>query len=58
MAAGNQGSSYVNNLVTPIQRRAKFPEYAMEMCLKPLVELCGPSDWLAGHDADNNGLLM
>ncbi|NEP14337.1 MAG: hypothetical protein F6K14_29910, partial [Symploca sp. SIO2C1] len=56
-AAGIQGSSYVNNLVTPIQRRAAFPQYAMEMCLKPLVELCGPDDWVAGYDLDENGVL-
>jgi hypothetical protein len=41
-----QGSSYVNNFVTPIQRRAKFPEYVMEICRKPLVEECNPADWV------------
>jgi hypothetical protein len=42
---GNQGSSYLNNFVTPIQRRVNFPEYVMEMCQKPLVSECGPGDW-------------
>jgi hypothetical protein len=40
-----QGSSYVNNFVTPIQRRANFPEYVMEICRNRLVEECGPNDW-------------
>jgi hypothetical protein len=43
---GPQGSSYVNNFVTPIQRRATFPEYVMEICRKRLVEECGPKDWV------------
>jgi len=43
---GPQGSSYVNNFVTPIQRRATFPEYVMEICRKRLVEECGPNDWV------------
>jgi hypothetical protein len=47
---GNQGSSYVNNFVTPIQRRADFGEYVMEICRKPLVEQCGPTDWVVGYD--------
>jgi len=55
---GIQGSSYVNNFVTPIQRRAEFPQYAMEMCLRPLVELCEPDDWVAGHDANGDGVLV
>jgi len=45
-----QGSSYVNNFVTPIQRRANFPEYVMEMCQKRLVEECGPNDWFVYED--------
>jgi len=44
--SGNQGSSYLNNFVTPIQRRAEFPEYVMEICRKPLVAECGPIDWV------------
>jgi len=48
---GNQGSSYVNNFVTPIQRRADFGEYVMEICRKPLVEQCGPTDWVVGYDS-------
>lgn len=43
--AGIQGSSYVNNYVTPIQERGNFPEYVMEICRQPLVELCQPQDW-------------
>ena len=46
-ATGSQGSSYVNNFVTPIQRRVQdFPEYVMEICRKPLVEQCGPNEWV------------
>ncbi|WP_017319139.1 hormogonium polysaccharide biosynthesis protein HpsA [Mastigocladopsis repens] len=40
-----QGSSYLNNFVTPIQRRAKFNEYVMEVCLKLPVSQCTPNDW-------------
>jgi hypothetical protein len=46
--SGPQGSSYLNNFVTPIQRREKFPEYVMEICRKPLVSECGPDDWYVG----------
>ena len=42
----HQGSSYVNNFVTPIQRRVKFGEYVMEMCRKERVEACEPDDWI------------
>jgi hypothetical protein len=41
-----QGSSYVNNFITPIQRRVKFGEYVMEMCRKERVETCEPNDWV------------
>ncbi|MFE1747592.1 hormogonium polysaccharide biosynthesis protein HpsA [Coleofasciculus sp. H7-2] len=45
-ATGIQGSSYVNNFVTPIQRRVVgFPEYLMEMCTKVPVSSCTPADW-------------
>jgi hypothetical protein len=40
-----QGSSYVMNDVTPIQRRTSFPAYLMEACLKKPVSECGPDDW-------------
>jgi hypothetical protein len=41
------GSSYVMNGVTPIQRRVNgFPEYQMEVCKKLPVSECGPQDWL------------
>jgi len=39
-------SSYFNNYVTPVQRRGKFSEYVMEMCLKPSVSACEPDDWV------------
>ncbi|MBN3891875.1 MAG: hypothetical protein HWQ43_22855 [Nostoc sp. JL31] len=45
-------SSYLNNFVTPIQRRGDFPEYVMEMCFKIPVSECQPSDWYVGLDSD------
>ncbi|MEH1900027.1 MAG: hormogonium polysaccharide biosynthesis protein HpsA [Nostoc sp.] len=43
---GTQGSSYLNNLVTPIQRRITAPEYLMEVCPKLPVSACDPgTDW-------------
>ena len=47
-ANGFQGSSYANNFVTPIQRRALFPEFVMEICRKIPVSECGPKDWFVG----------
>ncbi|MEG4024152.1 hormogonium polysaccharide biosynthesis protein HpsA [Microcoleus sp. S13C4] len=44
-------SSYFNNFVTPVQRRASFPEYVMEICRKLPVSACGPNDWVVGIDA-------
>ncbi|MGB3641948.1 MAG: hormogonium polysaccharide biosynthesis protein HpsA, partial [Rivularia sp. (in: cyanobacteria)] len=45
--SGDQsGSSYVNNFITPIQRRVKFAEYVMEMCPKLPVETCEADDWV------------
>lgn len=45
-STGNQtGSTYVTNGVTPIQRRATFTEYKMEICRKLPVAACGPGDW-------------
>jgi type II secretory pathway pseudopilin PulG len=48
-------SSYFNNFITPVQRRAndsiKFPEYVMEICRKFPVSACGPNDWVVGIDA-------
>ncbi|MBO1348754.1 MAG: hormogonium polysaccharide biosynthesis protein HpsA [Hormoscilla sp. GUM202] len=41
-------SSYFNNFVTPVQRRTNFHEYVMEICRKPMVELCTPDDWVVG----------
>ncbi|MBN4003918.1 MAG: hypothetical protein HWQ58_19810 [Nostoc sp. LPT] len=48
----NNNSSYVNNFVTPIQRRGSFPEYVMEMCFKIPVSECQPGDWYVGLDSD------
>ncbi|MEH2382303.1 MAG: hormogonium polysaccharide biosynthesis protein HpsA [Nostoc sp.] len=45
-------SSYLNNFVTPIQRRGSFPEYVMEMCFKIPVSECQPGDWYVGLDSD------
>ena len=41
----HQGSSYLNNFVTPIQRRVKFGEYLMEVCTKLPVSSCTSGDW-------------
>ncbi|MEG4580425.1 hormogonium polysaccharide biosynthesis protein HpsA [Microcoleus sp. MON1_C5] len=38
-------SSYFNNFVTPVQRRALLPEYLMEVCKKLPVSECGDADW-------------
>ncbi|MEA5598948.1 hormogonium polysaccharide biosynthesis protein HpsA [Rivularia sp. UHCC 0363] len=40
-----QGSSYVNNFVTPIQRRVTFNEYLMEVCPRIPVHTCSAGDW-------------
>ncbi|OYD94139.1 hypothetical protein CDG77_12630 [Nostoc sp. 'Peltigera membranacea cyanobiont' 213] len=48
----DSNSSYLNNFVTPIQRRGSFPEYVMEMCFKIPVSECQPSDWYVGLDTD------
>ncbi|MEH2301661.1 MAG: hormogonium polysaccharide biosynthesis protein HpsA [Nostoc sp.] len=41
-----KSSSYLNNLVTPIQRRRTAPEYLMEVCPKLPVSACDPvTDW-------------
>ncbi|MEH2317582.1 hormogonium polysaccharide biosynthesis protein HpsA [Nostoc sp.] len=41
-----KNSSYLNNLVTPIQRRKSAPEYLMEVCPKLPVSACDPvTDW-------------
>ncbi len=45
-------SSYFNNFVTPIQRRATFPEYVMEMCYKLTISECGAGDWYVGIGTD------
>ena len=43
--SGYQGSSYLNNFVTPIQRRVEFGEYLMEVCTKIPVSSCTAGDW-------------
>ncbi|HBL11521.1 MAG TPA: hypothetical protein DD379_08965, partial [Cyanobacteria bacterium UBA11162] len=58
-------SSYFNNFVTPVQRRAidpanptddtkGFPEYVMEICRKLPVSECQPGDWVVGYNSDGN----
>lgn len=49
-------SSFFNNFVTPVQRRAGFGEYVMEMCRKLPISACGPSDWTIGYDDEGDGL--
>ena len=49
-----RNSSYLNNFVTPIQRRGNFPEYVMEMCFKLPVSECGSDDWYVGYDGEFN----
>ncbi|MEH2015576.1 hormogonium polysaccharide biosynthesis protein HpsA [Nostoc sp.] len=52
-ASGTQGSSYLNNFVTPIQRRKNAPEYLMEVCPKLPVSACNPgTDWYVTVPAD------
>ncbi|MEH1862402.1 MAG: hormogonium polysaccharide biosynthesis protein HpsA [Nostoc sp.] len=50
-------SSYLNNFVTPIQRRGSFPEYVMEMCFKIPVSECRETDWYIGYDGDNDNTI-
>ncbi|MEH2324474.1 MAG: hormogonium polysaccharide biosynthesis protein HpsA [Nostoc sp.] len=53
-----QGSSYLNNFVTPIQRRINDtsnlkPEYLMEVCPKLPVSACDPgADWWVALPGD------
>ncbi|MBH8574213.1 hypothetical protein I8752_14540 [Nostocaceae cyanobacterium CENA369] len=46
-------SSYLNNFVTPIQRRVTFNEYLMELCPKLPVSACGSGDWYVDLDPTN-----
>ena len=43
-----EGSSYVMNAVTPIQRRVRFPAYKMEICKKLPASECGSQNWVGG----------
>ena len=52
---GIQGSSYVNNFVTPIQRRVRFNEYLMEVCTKVPVYTCTADDWAVDGKAISGG---
>ncbi|MEH2241421.1 hormogonium polysaccharide biosynthesis protein HpsA [Nostoc sp.] len=61
-AGSNQGlplaaksSSYLNNFVTPIQRRKTAPEYLMEVCKKLPVSACDPTDWWVTLPNDTTG---
>ena len=45
IAGNGLNSSYFNNFVTPIQRRAEYPEYLMEVCPKLPVSACRDDDW-------------
>ena len=48
-------SSYLNNFVTPIQRRGSFNEYLMEVCPKLPVSACtAPTDWYVNYDPTNS----
>ncbi|BAY84903.1 hypothetical protein NIES267_44010 [Calothrix parasitica NIES-267] len=47
-------SSYLNNFVTPIQRRQKFSQYVMEICPKKVVAACTPNDWVVGYDLNGD----
>ncbi len=51
---GHQASSYLNNFITPVQRRANVPEYVMEMCRKLPVSACSPQDWVVGISGNDN----
>ncbi|MEG4203640.1 hormogonium polysaccharide biosynthesis protein HpsA [Microcoleus sp. Pol7_A1] len=42
---GKLDSSYFTNFATPVQRRANFPEYLMEVCIKLPVSECKADDW-------------
>ncbi|MHC5822942.1 MAG: hormogonium polysaccharide biosynthesis protein HpsA, partial [Nostoc sp.] len=51
----NVASSYLNNFVTPIQRRGNFNEYLMEVCPKLPVSACtAPTDWYVSYDPTNS----
>ncbi|NES65327.1 MAG: hypothetical protein F6K24_08735, partial [Okeania sp. SIO2D1] len=50
-------SSYFNNFITPVQRRANFNEYLMEICLKLPVSACQPEDWVVIYNANGNNTL-
>jgi hypothetical protein len=51
-------SSYFNNMVTPVQRRAaELAEYVMEYCPKVLVSDCVPTDWRIGLQGTSVDLI-
>ncbi|PPS44735.1 hormogonium polysaccharide biosynthesis protein HpsA [Chroococcidiopsis sp. TS-821] len=47
-------NSYLNNGVTPVQRRTNFPEYVMEICRKIPVSECKPNDWVVGYEGNKD----
>ncbi|MEH1839264.1 MAG: hormogonium polysaccharide biosynthesis protein HpsA [Nostoc sp.] len=48
-----KNSSYLNNFITPIQRRRSAPEYLMEVCPKLPVSACDPgTDWWVALPGD------
>ncbi|NEO57395.1 MAG: hypothetical protein F6K54_32565, partial [Okeania sp. SIO3B5] len=46
--ADSEFSSYFSSFITPVQRRANFPVYLMETCMKLPVSECQPADWFVG----------
>ncbi|MEH1886421.1 hormogonium polysaccharide biosynthesis protein HpsA [Nostoc sp.] len=51
----SKNSSYLNNFITPIQRRKNAPEYLMEVCPKLPVSACDPgTDWWVALPGDGN----
>ena len=47
-------SSYLNNFVTPVQRRTHFSEYVMEICRNlPASNCTSPSNWIVGITSGN-----
>ncbi|MCL2924388.1 MAG: hormogonium polysaccharide biosynthesis protein HpsA [Trichodesmium sp. MAG_R04] len=56
--ANSEYSSYFSNFITPVQRRAAFPVYLMEVCLKLPVSECLPDDWFIGFDSATDPIKL
>jgi hypothetical protein len=56
--ANSEYSSYFSNFITPVQRRAAFPVYLMEVCLKLPVSECLPDDWFIGFDSETDPIKL